>query len=331
MKRLFWTTPLIYVLITTFASCNSKIHHTSGAVWGTTYNITYDGPRDMSDSIIAVLDAIDSHLSMFNQSSTVSRLNRGETDSVSLMFAEVFTLSARISRLSGGAFDPTVGPLTDLWGFGPKGATGSDSLMPPSHAAIDSVLAAVGIDSCHIEGDKIFRKHPLTTFDFSSIAKGYGVDAVAAMLERNGASNILVEIGGEIVAIGNNPQGRPWRVQIDAPSSGPDSHISMLVIPLTDAAVATSGNYRNYRLTAAGRIGHTLNPHTGYPVATTTASATVIAPDCATADALATACMVMPLDSALAMIDAFPSVEALIAVASADTFAIHATAGFPTR
>ena len=326
MTRLILATPLIYALLLTFASCNSKNYNNSGAVWGTTYNITYTAPHDLSDSIIAVMRQVEDELSMFAPSSTVSRVNRGDNPEVGQMFIDVFNLSQHISQLSGGAFDPTVGPLTNLWGFGYKS---TDDTIQPTQSQIDSVLVAVGIADCRIENNKVIKKHPSTVFDFSSVAKGYGVDAVAAMLSRNGSTDYLVEIGGEIVAQGRNRHGQDWRVQIDAPITGCDSHISMLVIPLSNAAVATSGNYRNYRETAAGRIGHTLDPHTGRPVETTTASVTVIAPDCATADALATACMVMPLDSALSMIETLPSVEALIAVASADTFTLHPTTKFP--
>lgn len=328
MTRLILAMPLIYALLLTFASCGSKNYNNSGAVWGTTYNISYSGPRDLGDSIIAVMRQVEDELSMFAPNSTVSQLNRGDDPAIGKMFSEVFLLSQKISNLSGGAFDPTVGPLTNLWGFGYK-STSPDSL--PTQSQIDSVLVAVGISDCYLRDNKIIKKHPSTIFDFSSIAKGYGVDAVAAMLARNGCTDYLVEIGGEIVAKGRNRYGRKWHVQIDAPVSGVDGHVSMLVIPLSDAAVATSGNYRNYRETATGRIGHTLDPHTGRPVATSTASATVLAPDCATADALATACMVMPLDSALTMIERLPSVEALIAVASADTFTLHPSSKFPFK
>ena len=328
MTRLIWATPLIYALLLTFASCGTKNYNNSGAVWATTYNISYTGTRDLSDSIIAIMRQVEDELSMFAPNSTVSRINRGENPDVGVMFTEVFNLSQQINRLSHGAFDPTVGPLTNLWGFGYKKI--SDSIQP-AQAQIDSVLIAVGIADCRIDNSKVIKKHPNTIFDFSSIAKGYGVDAIAAMLARNGCSDYLVEIGGEIAAKGHNRYGNQWQVQIDAPVSGIDGHVSMLVIPLSDMAVATSGNYRNFRETAEGRIGHTLDPHTGRPVATSTASATVIAPDCATADALATACMVMPLDSALSMIEGLPSAEALIAVASADTFILHPTTKFPLQ
>lgn len=324
MSRHCVVTPLIYILLLTFASCGNKNYHNSGAVWGTTYHITYSGPRDLSDSIISVMNSIDSQLSMFSPTSTVSQVNRNEDPCIGEDFMRVFELSRRLSALSEGAFDPTVGPLTDLWGFG----TETFDSVPPQ-TAIDSVLTSVGISGCFISDGKITKKSPTTRFDFSSIAKGYGVDAVGAMLLRNGCTDFLVEIGGEILTRGHNPRGQTWRVQIDAPHSGLSAHEAMTVIPLTDAAVATSGNYRNFRETGGRRYGHTLDPLSGYPVETSTLSATVIAPDCATADGLATACMVMRPDAALEMIAGLDDVEVLIAVAAADSVKLLSSDGFP--
>ncbi len=324
MSRHCLAVPLIYCLLLTCASCGNKNYHNSGAVWGTTYHITYSGQRDLSDSIIAVMKNIDDQLSMFSPTSTVSQVNRNEDPSIGSDFIRIFELSKHLSSLSGGAFDPTVGPLTELWGFGTATV---DSV--PSRQAIDSVMTAVGIRDCFISDGKIIKKSPQTRFDFSSIAKGYGVDAVGAMLSRNGCSDFLVEIGGEILTRGRNPRGLPWRVQIDAPQSGQTAHEAMAVIPLNDAAVATSGNYRNYREVNGTRFGHTLDPLSGHPVVTSTLSATVIAPDCATADGLATACMVMNPTASLDMINSLDGVEALIVVADADSIALLHSSGFP--
>lgn len=317
---------LIYTLIPFLASCSTKNHENSGAAWGTSYHISYTGTTDLGDSIVIVMSRIEDELSMFKPTSTVSRINRGENVVASPMFAEVFAISKEINRLSGGAFDPTVGPLTNIWGFG---TVSSDSLPEPSDSLIIGTLAMVGINECDLVDGHLIRKHPQTMFDFSSVAKGYGVDAVAEMLMRNGCDDFLVEIGGEVRAAGVNSHGEPWRIQIDAPGSGISGHQRLRVISLDNASVASSGNYRNFRETARGRIGHTIDPATGYPVVTETAATTVIAGDCATADALATACMVMPADSALAMIGKIDGVEALIAVMRGDSLAIITTSGFP--
>lgn len=150
-------------------------------------------------------------------------------------------------------------------------------------------------------------------FDFSAVAKGYGVDRVAAMLERNGVRDYMVEIGGEVRTAGRNPSGQVWRIAIESPASAMPGDSAMRVIELDNAAVATSGNYRNFReLSADSVIGHTINPLTGYPEARQTVSATVIAPDCALADALATACMLLPPDSAMALRDSLPGVRIIL-------------------
>lgn len=326
MNRKNLTFPLIYALLAILTSCGEKNFENSGAVWATTYHITYSSTHDLGDSIIAVMRQVENELSMFADSSTVSRLNRGEDPDVGPMFRDVFTLSKKINALSSGAFDPTVGPLTDLWGFGRRKLP--DKAVP-TQAEIDSALRHVGIVDCRLVGNKIEKKHPSTVFDFSSVAKGYGVDAVAAMLARNGVTDYMVEIGGEISARGVNPRGMTWRIQIDAPVEGDAVHSRMYVLELDNAAVATSGNYRNFRNTYSGRVGHTIDPHSGIPVATTTAAATVIAPDCATADALATACMVLEADKALEMIEKLDRTEALLAVSSGDSLILRMTSGFP--
>jgi thiamine biosynthesis lipoprotein len=245
----------------------------------------------------------------------------------------VFLESLKINALSRGAFDPTVGPLVDLWGFGPSNKTHGDLAAAPSQESIDSMRALVGIADCRLlPGGKIVKKHPATRFDFSAIAKGYACDLVAELLERNGVTNYLIEIGGEIKVGGVNPQGSSWRVMIDAPIFNNDSiiHDGMAVIAISDEAVATSGNYRNYHKAGDSQVSHTINPVTGRPISSEVLSATVIAPDCITADALATACMVMPIDSARAMLNAIPDVAGLFVTIDADgNWELHPTRTFP--
>ncbi|MCM1517241.1 MAG: FAD:protein FMN transferase [Pseudoflavonifractor sp.] len=298
----------------------------SGAVWGTTYSIIYRSDKALDDSVRAEMRRVEQSLSMFSDSSTVSRVNRGETSVTDPLFAEVFAEARRVSAASGGAFDPTVAPLVELWGFGRGKVSGT-----PSPQAIDSVLAAVGIADCRMEGLTVVRKHSGTQFDFSAIAKGYGCDRVAAMLRRNGCADYMVEIGGEITVGGASPRGDRWRVMIDAPVEGDvPVHERLAVIEPPEGGVATSGNYRNYRDTPDGRIGHTIDPATGRPRLTRTLSATVTAPACMTADALATACMAMEPDSALAMVERMAGVEALVVTRdSAGGMAVRHTVGFP--
>lgn len=295
-------------------AANNSWQQVTGAVWGTTYTLKWQGRPELADSAIAQMRQVELALSMFDPASNISRINRGETDTLSPMGARVFSLARRVSLASGGAYDPTVAPLVDLWGFGrDKSARTADTA--PDSAAIAAALARVGMAQCGLDSVTltVSRKHPQTQFDFSSIAKGFGVDCVAAALKRNGVENFMVEIGGEMSLAGHSPAGRDWNIQIDGPDSGRDGHSALEVLPLTDCAVATSGNYRNFRTLADGtRATHTLDPRTGRPVATNTLTVTVIAPDCALADALATACMAMPAADAVRMLKAMPGVRAHI-------------------
>lgn len=310
------------------ACSRSETYRTaSGTTWGTLYNITYRSSTDLTDSITAVMQTVDNSLSAFNQESALWRVNHGDTLACDSMMRRVIACARRVTGLSGGCYDPTVMPLVNLWGFGPEGQVDHE----PSQEQIDSALVAVGFAGCRINPDgSIHLKHPRTQLDFSSVAKGLGCDLVAEMLRRNGVTDYMVEIGGEMALSGSNPHGEPWHVQIDAPVDGPVHHRAAIAA-LTDCGVASSGNYRNYRDTGSGRVGHTISPLTGHPADCELLAVTVKAPDCMTADALATACMAMPLDSARAMIASLGDVEALYILPgpSAGAYKIVATPGFP--
>lgn len=290
----------------------SRYHKCEGAVWATSYHIVYNSPKMLDDSIIAVMSRVEMSLSPFEATSLVSRINRGESTVVDSLFRRVFTASQKVCSLSGGAFDPTVAPVVNLWGFGYKTGAGN-----PSREQIDSAMQGVGILKCLIS-DSTIVKHPATEFNFSAITKGYGCDLIGEMFRRNGCTDYMIEIGGEVVVSGKNPQGEKWHILIDAPvvSDSAVVHERMAVIEVTDCGIATSGNYRNYRSIGSGkRVGHTISSVTGYPVESTMLSATVIAPDAMTADALATACMAMEPAKALSMIESIPDTKALIVVA----------------
>lgn len=301
------------LFLAAFASCSDKYITTSGNTWGTSYHITYRGAPELADSVIKVCAHIDSELSMFNPSSTVSRINRRELTKVSPDFGAVFALARDVAAASGGRYDPTVALLVDLWGFGRYKAE-----RTPDSAEVAEVLPRIGIAGCSISGnDSLIVKHPKTEFDFSSIAKGYGIDCIGRMFERNGVEDYLIEVGGEILARGYNPRGESWRVQIDDPvvaDSVMHSRLTMVELGPKLEAIATSGNYRNYRTDSLGRrFGHTLSPLTGYPAATEALSVTVKAPSCALADALATAAMLLPIDSIPSLMKPFAA-EALVVV-----------------
>lgn len=315
------------ILMLTVSCQKKEFRNCSGAVWATTYSITYSSPYDLADSIISVMQEVESSLSPFNSNSLISKINRNEPVAADRLLKRIFLVSQDVAHWSGGAFDPTVAPIVNLWGFGYD-----NTHIEPTQEMIDSALQYVGILQCRIDNDTIVKCHPETEFNFSAITKGYGCDLVGEMLHRNGADNYMIEIGGEIALCGRNPSGEPWHIQIDAPieeSSG-TVHTPMYIIEATDCGIATSGNYRNFRETAQGKAWHTIDPTTGYPVKTSTLSATVIAPSCMMADALATACMAMDSKKALDMIEQIDNTEALIVTTGENgKFITLTTSSFP--
>lgn len=306
---------------------SAKTYNTiEGVAWHTTLRITYSNATDYSDSITRVMNEVEASLSPFLADSRISRINRNEDNAADAHIVTVMTESQRINRLSTGAFDPTVAPLVNLWGFGYTDVAGE-----PAQHDIDSCLQLVGIADCRVEGGVMIKKHPGTQFNFSAITKGYGVDCIAEMLSRNGVEDYMVEVGGEMALKGRNSRGELWRVMIDSPDDSLASHTGLAVIEVTDCCIATSGNYRNYRETSQGRVGHTISPSTGCPVASEVLSATVIAPRAMTADALATAVMALPLSDAQSMIEqAGEGVSAMMVVATpSGGWQTVCTTGFP--
>ena len=272
-----------------YCSRDRKRFYTSeGVVWTTDYHITYEASQDLSDSIQLILGNIDISVSPYNKASLISAINGNTTRLVDAYIKRLLEASVQIHRESGGAYDPTVMPLVNAWGFGYK------SGQMPTRAQLDSILAFVGLDKVALHGDSLSKQDPRVMLDFSSIAKGMACDEIGRMLARNGAENWLVEIGGEVMASGVNNHGKPWHVSVDMPSDDEaNSHESALVLTLDSGAVATSGNYRKWRIEEGNKLSHIIDPHTGDSRTGTLLSVTVIANDCMTADAWATACMVM--------------------------------------
>ena len=280
-----------------------------GLVFGTSYNITYYYNADLQLDIEHTLALVDSALSMFNPESTISAVNRSESIQVTdTMFLKVFRRAMEISRMTDGAFDITVAPAVNAWGFGFKHAENV------SQSTIDSLKEITGYWKIHEQDGLITKDDPRIMLDCSAIAKGFGSDMVAQMLSSKGISDYMVEIGGEIVLSGHNPKGKDWNIGISKPV---DDSLSMnnelqTVIPVTDIAMATSGNYRNFYVKDGRKYAHTIDPHTCMPVSHSLLSATVFAADCATADALATSMMVMGLDSAQALCARHPEIRAYL-------------------
>ena len=270
-----------------------------GVVWTTDYHITYEATHDLCDSIQTILNNLDMSVSPYNKASVITALNENTSNLADAYIRRLLKASWAIHSKSEGAFDPTVMPLVNAWGFGYKNGT------QPSRHQLDSILGFVGMDKLALHGDSLVKKDPRVMMDFSSIAKGLACDEIGRMLTRNGASNWLVEIGGEVMASGVNKRGTMWQVSVDMPTDeqGEVSHESAMVLAIDSGAVATSGNYRKWRMEGDNKLSHIIDPHTGNSRAGTLLSVTVTAPDCMTADAWATACMVMGEDQVKRMMN----------------------------
>ena len=313
------------------------VMETSGAIMGTTWSAKVSGPYGNAAETIAVLgaavDGVDARMSTYKADSEISRFGAspaGEAFEVSEDTFLVVSDALRIAAMTSGAFDPTIMPVVDLWGFGPAPTPESE----PSAEAIAAAMEACGYTKVSLfESPGAYALSKTVDdlrIDLSAIAKGHGVDAMAAVLDEQGAEHYLVEIGGELRAKGVSSDGSPWLVGIDAPrmEEGPGRPLQAAV-ELHDRAIATSGNYRNYRVIDGKRFSHTLDPRTGRPVEHALASATVLAPTCREADAWATACMVLGAEAALPLIEGLEGVECYLLVAEDKGFVGRLSSGFP--
>ena len=302
-KSLYWQIPFLVLLIagTVFIARQNRrateglavFQHEEGLVFGTVYHLTYQSPRSLKQEVEAALKQVDGEFSMFNEQSTVAAINRGENPPRSEMFNEVYQLALQVNADTDGAFDITVAPLVNAWGFGFK----HEQLPTPEQ--VDSLM--------------LIRSQ----LDFSAIAKGYGCDVAARTLLAGGSEHFMVEIGGEVVTRGHNPKGEPWRIGVSKPTETPDGGNPVdgelqTVLTLSDAAMATSGNYRNFYYQGGRKYAHTIDPRTGYPVQHELLSATVLAPTCAVADAYATSFMVLGLEQAKALLNRHAELKAYL-------------------
>ncbi|MGL4412061.1 MAG: FAD:protein FMN transferase [Bacteroidales bacterium] len=286
---------------------NSPCQRNEGKIFGTLYHIVYEHPIDLKDSIEFELNRFDNSLSMFNPNSVISRVNNNDSSVIlDRWFVTLFKKSKEISRITEGAFDITVAPLVNLWGFGFK------SRSDVTTDRVDSVLTFVGSNLIDISNGLVSKSDKRVMLDASAIAKGYACDVIADYLREKGIDNFMVEIGGELVVSGVNSKGSSWRVGISKPQ---DDSLSVggdleEVLELTNVAMATSGNYRNFYIKDGKKFAHTIDPRNGYPIQHELLSATVIASDCMIADAYATAFMVMGLDKSLDIVERDPMLEA---------------------
>lgn len=280
----------------------------SGMVFGTTYSITYQYHENLKSDIEGVMQQVDNSLSPFNKSSVITAINNNTSTKADKYLTEVFTLAQAVNKETDGAFDITVAPLVNAWGFGFR------SGKRPTEAQTDSLLAIVGQEKVTLKEGKIIKSDPRIMLDCSAIAKGFGVDKVAEFLSGKGIENYLVEIGGEISARGKNSRGTEWNIGITKPidDSLSINQENQTVLQITDKAMATSGNYRNFYYEGGKKYAHTINPHTGKPAQSDILSATVIAESCAVADAYATAFMVLGSKKAKDILKKHPELQAYL-------------------
>jgi len=269
-----------------------------GNTMGTTYTVKVVVPKmpeaeraAMHAAIRAALDEVDQSMSTYKPESQLSRFNRhrsGEPFAFSADVIGVFLLAQEVSEASGGAFDVTVGPIVNAWGFGPV-----KQARPPTDAELAAARAGVGYRLLAIDAASgtIAKARPDMYADLSAIAKGFGVDQVARALDARGIERYMVEVGGEVRVKGRNAAGVPWQVGIERPDE--TAQRAQLVVPMTNVSMATSGDYRNYYEKDGRRFSHEIDPTTGYPIRHRLASVTVLAPECAFADAYATALLVL--------------------------------------
>lgn len=312
----------IYTIICLAALCcisckQQAVQHLTGTAFGTMFNITYLGEPSatLPHLVDSVLKEVNSTFSIFDTASLISHINSGEDLALNDDFATVLSKSLSISKQTDGAFDCTCQPLIELWGFGREQ---QKHVVPQNE--IDSIKQFVGCQMVSIQDSHVVKGDPRIQLNFNAIAKGFAVDKVADFLQAQGFKDCLVEIGGEIVARGTK-NGKPWKVGIQVPTETADGAIeSSKSFTLQDRAVATSGNYRNYFEADGVRYTHILNPVTGKPEQTNLLSVTVIAPDCTTADAYATAFMVLGLERSSQIVRTHKELEAWFIYSEGEKF-----------
>jgi len=295
---------------TTFTERGQLVHFSGTTMGQIGYNVKYYHPKgaDLKASVDSLLHVWNQSLSTYISNSEISVFNN--TDHCftfkSKYFYPVLKTSKTVYENTDGAFDPTVGPLVNAWGFGPDKSISPDSIL------IDKLMPLVGFNKIHFDKDEVCKDLPEMKLDFSAIAKGYAVDVVADFLESKGIKHLLVEIGGELLCKGTKEGDIPWRTAIEDPGVKVYEQKILAVVDITDRAIATSGNYRNYYVHEGKKYAHTIDPDTGYPVQHSLLSASIFADDCRTADAYATAFMVMGVKKGLEVLKNNPGIDAYL-------------------
>ncbi|GGC74888.1 FAD:protein FMN transferase [Marinobacter halophilus] len=334
--RVVMASVLWILVVVALAGCSfqdeEQIWEISGGIFGTTYHINVVLPEDearlqtLAQGIRNELDQVDATMSTWKNDSELSRLNQkpdqSEWTALSQPLFEVIQRAQEIAELTGGAFDVTIGPVVNLWGFGPD----ARPVEVPSESELDELLAVTGYQYLELDAaTRAVRSTQPQYIDLSGIAKGYAVDVVARYLDSEGVGAYLVEIGGEVRVNGRKPEGGAWRLAIEEPSE--QARQVNKIVAMDRQAMATSGDYRNYYESEGRRYSHTIDPATGKPVTNKLASVTVIAEDSMTADALATAFTVMGYDKAMSLATR-ENLPAYFIVRGEGDFVIHQTPAF---
>lgn len=311
-SRVFLTAGIVILLGFCTFSCKQDPTNTklSGEVFGTSYGVQYysEKTETFQRQFDSLFEIINTSMSTYQKDSDISRINRNEAFAIDEHFKNVFNASKEIFQATNGVFDPTIGILVNAWDFGPEGkVVALDSLK------IDSLMLSVGFDKITLNNNTITKENPNTFIDFNAIAKGYGVDVIADFLESQDVTNYLVEIGGEIRCKGQNfEKQKPWKVGVELPHFDAEQSV-LKTISLYDEAMATSGTYRKFKTDSLGnRYSHILDPLTGYPSKTNLLSISVIAKDCMTADAYATAFKAMRLEKVKAFLIKHPELKVFL-------------------
>jgi thiamine biosynthesis lipoprotein len=287
----------ILLIAGAMTACTQKLeyHFQEGPVYGSTYHISYQYQtgKSLETDIISILDRINASMSTYDKNSLISRLNRNDSSAkVDADLKRVLEVGFEVSEKSEGAFDMTVAPIVNAWGFG---FTAKEKI---TQAMIDSLLQFTGYQKVRLENDRLVKDDPRIMLDVNAIAPGYAADAISVFFESKGIANYLVEIGGELRCLGVNKEGNPWRVGIDKPLENSLEREIEQVLHLTGNSVATSGNYRKFYEENGVKYSHTIDPKTGYPARSNLLSATVVTKECIYADAWATVFMVIGLEKA---------------------------------
>lgn len=327
------TRKIIFIIsiIISLSSCKKTTEpiRLSGNALGTTFHITYFAKKNYAAAIDSTINAVNASLSTYHTNSLISRINQGDsTVTTDAMFNAVYTISKRVYTESNGYFDPTVGVLVNAWGFGPE-----KKLNNLNKQAIDSLMQYVGYNKIQLKNNKLIKQNTKIYLDFNADAKGYAIDRIGILFEQEKIKNYIIELGGEILAKGVNLSSKKkWTIAIDNPNQQ-QRNKQIAQVQLTDEAMATSGNYRKFKIDAktGEKYVHTINPKTGYAQQSNMLSASVIINDCATADAYATTFMVMGITKTRHFLKAHPTIDAYLIYSEENKTKTFATKGFLQR